>query len=194
MSHAIHSIQGIIIDDRVYTESGRILFILTPDLGIVTLLAQGVREQKSKLRGLLSLGTVANFEFVEGREVKRLTTILPIKKFDQMMKSIPKRNLFSKTVQFLERVIVGETENHNLYERFLEGLECLEKMELAQGSRQDENCSLLELLLTINLLEALGYWSGVEYLGFGEDVFAKVKADKEHLLKQVNASIESTHL
>jgi hypothetical protein len=47
---------------------------------------------------------------------------------------------------------------------------------------------------TINLLEALGYWSGVEYLGFGEDVFAKVKADKEHLLKQVNTSIESTHL
>lgn len=190
MSHAIHSTQGLLIDDRPYGEAGRILYVLTPEHGILTFLAQGVREQKSKLRGLLSLGTLATFEFVEGREVKRLTTILPTKRFAKIFEKVESRNVFSRVVNFVERVVLGEQENHELYQRFLDGLDVLENYVPSVNA----NFQNIEIAIIINILHALGYWRGDEYVGYDNDVFVLITSNKDNLVKEINIAIESTHL
>lgn len=190
MAHAIHSVHGMLIDDRPFGESGRILYILSGEHGIVTLLAQGVREQKSKLRGLLSLATVGNFEFVEGKEVKRIITILPVKKYEKVFHSVAKRNVFSRVVNFLERVVVGEGENEELYTRFIEGVEMLEHF----TNLDIKDAQRLEIAIIINLLEALGYWNGEEYIGYTGEVLSKIEMNKDYLIKEINKAIESTHL
>jgi DNA repair protein RecO len=156
---------------------------------MISLLASGVREQKSKLRHLLTLGTTGTFEFVEGKEVKRLTTVLPKKKFEKIFLSIEKRRVFSHVVNFIERVVVGEQENHDLYNYLLEGLEILENVEM-----QEVDCQTLEMAMVINILEVLGYWNGEEYTGYSAEVLVSIKNNKENLLKNINRAIESTHL
>lgn len=190
MAHTIHSVFGLLIDDRQFGESGRILYVLTAEHGIINLLAQGVREQKSKLRGLLSIGTEGTFEFVEGKEVKRLTTIFPKKKFEKIFLSVNKRNVFSRVVNFLERVIVGEVENVQLYEKFIEGLNILD----AENSLDTRSSQRLEIAIIINLLETLGYWNGEEYIGYSEAMLEKIESNKDYLVKEINKAIESTHL
>lgn len=190
MSHAIHSTQGLLVDDRPYGEAGRILYVLTAEHGILTFLAQGVREQKSKLRGLLSLGTLATFEFVEGREVKRLTTILPIRRFRKIFEKVESRNVFSRVVNFVERVVLGEQENNELYARFLDGLDVLEN----HISNEINYFQYIEIAIIINILHALGYWRGDEYVGYTEQVFDLIKSHKDNLIKEINKAIESTHL
>lgn len=178
------------MDDRPYGEAGRILYVLTPEHGILSFLAQGVREQKSKLRGLLSLGTLATFEFVEGREVKRLTTMLPIRRFRKMFEKVESRNVFSRVVNFVERVVLGEQDNNELYTRFLDGLDVLEN-----STPSDKGYyQYIEIAIIINTLHALGYWRGNEYVGYSQQVFELIKSNKDSLIKEINKAIESTHL
>jgi DNA repair protein RecO len=188
MSHAIHSIEGILIDDRPYSEAGRILFVLSRDLGLVMLLAQGVREQKSKLRHLLTLGTIGTFEFVEGKEVKRLTSIFPESHFESIFQHLYKRNVFSHVVTFISRLMLGEMDSDVLYLDFIKGLNYLE------NSTDDTVGESIEIVMIVNLLTNLGYFDEAENLDFIEKDFEYIKLNKAKIIEKINKSIYSTQV
>jgi DNA repair protein RecO len=121
MGHEVHMLEGFVLDSRDHGESGRILSILTSSLGIVRVVATGVRELKSKMRGSLDTLQVVTFEYVEGREVNRLTGIHEGVKFENIF-SIAKRRVLSNIVNFVLRTVLGETSNEKLYESVLFGI------------------------------------------------------------------------
>lgn len=58
---------GIILNRTDYGEADRILTLLTPDYGKLSLLAKGVRRVKSKMAGGIELFSVSQLGFIKGR-------------------------------------------------------------------------------------------------------------------------------
>lgn len=55
--------EGIIIGETNYSESSKILKVLTKDYGLISIMSKGCRNLKSKLRGVSSKLVFANFQF-----------------------------------------------------------------------------------------------------------------------------------
>jgi DNA repair protein RecO len=56
--------KGIVLSRRDYQEADRILSVLTPDNGKVSLIAKGVRKPKSKLAGGIELFSVSQLTYL----------------------------------------------------------------------------------------------------------------------------------
>ncbi len=61
------SSEAIIIRRTNYGEADRILQLLTPDYGVVSAIAKGIRREKSKLAGGLELFAVCDVTVIQGR-------------------------------------------------------------------------------------------------------------------------------
>ena len=72
MAYRHYQTEGLVINSRPYGEADRFYQILTPDFGLISVLAQGVRLEKSKLRYQILNYSLVNIELVRGREYWRL--------------------------------------------------------------------------------------------------------------------------
>lgn len=66
MANPIRS-QAIVLRRTNYGEADRILQLLTPDHGKISLMAKGVRKEKSKLAGGIELFAVSDIGFIAGK-------------------------------------------------------------------------------------------------------------------------------
>lgn len=55
---------GIVLNRINFGEADRILTVITPDQGKLSLIAKGVRKEKSKLAGGIELFSVSNISFI----------------------------------------------------------------------------------------------------------------------------------
>lgn len=194
MSYQKYLGEGVILSMSEWGESGRTLKILTHD-GVKSLVATGVRELGSKMRSEIDVLSKVEFEFVEGKEVGRLVGIFPKEKLLDLQNKyvleniLQIRNSISNVVNFVLRIVVGETENTKLYESFIEGL----------GKIQDkrykiQEMQILEIIWLIKILVSLGYWEEGLHDRFEEENFKYIYEYKKEIIEQINKSIESTHL
>jgi DNA repair protein RecO len=198
MGHEMHILEGFVLDSSVYGESGRILKILTKEYGVMTVAATGVRELKSKMRGSMDILQLVNFEFVEGREMNRLTGIHELEKFGGIFSGenlLQKRRVVSNVVNFVLRTVVGEVKNEKLWESFLEGIRLLEDYSDPRGSR-GMDWGNFEVLWLIKILVSLGYWQEGKVDQFTQENFAYLSTEdnKNLLVEEINRAIKSTHL
>lgn len=70
---AVYLQPGFILQQRPYRESSLLLELFTRDQGIVSVLAKGVRKQKSSLAGVLLAFTQLNVSYVGRHDLKVLT-------------------------------------------------------------------------------------------------------------------------
>lgn len=200
MGHEKHLVEGIILDSNDFGESGRILKILTKEFGVMSLVATGVRELKSKMKSSLDILNLVDFEFVEGREVNRLVGIFPKENHDLFYKIIQngdvikKRRVISNVVNFVLRTVVGQTNNDVLWESFLEGLSVMGGGKASAPSIQDFQS--FEIIWLIKILVSLGYWEAGKLDNFSTEnfEFLKLAENKKQIIDEINKSIQSTHL
>ena len=89
----IESIEGIIISDTNYSESSKILNVITKEHGLIGIMSKGCRNMKSKLRGVsrkLVHGTFHIYYKPNG-----VSTLIGVDVI----------NSFSKTTMDLEKII-----------------------------------------------------------------------------------------
>jgi DNA repair protein RecO len=195
MTHIIHEAKGVILDTSEFGESGKVVKVLTPQYGILSLFATGVREVKSKMRGNLLPGTFGVFEFVEGREVRRLTGVRSHRSLTGIFESRQSRNVYNNMVTFLKRIMPSKAEHEELYEKIVESLEILNTIKDHEYfSIPLADVEILEIIMIINILAELGYWKEGEYSRYDLDTFERVKSNKQLLVKEIESAIKSTHL
>lgn len=73
MSYQLHQTEGIVLKRWPRGEGDAVLRLYTKDYGGVTLVAKGIRLEKSKLRGAVDLFSHARVGFIAGKETYRLT-------------------------------------------------------------------------------------------------------------------------
>lgn len=104
-------ITGIICQTYDYKENDKRLAIFTPE-GFVYLLARGVKTKKSKLKNLINIFTIANFQYVEGRN-NILNGVEIIESFFDVWADEKKNVCMSILVEIANKVLSKEKDTKN---------------------------------------------------------------------------------
>lgn len=72
---AVYLQPAFILQHRPYRESSLLLEVFTRDFGIVSMLAKGVRKEKSKMAGLLLPFSLLHLSYLDKNELKILTQV-----------------------------------------------------------------------------------------------------------------------
>lgn len=122
----IESIEGIIIKEKAYSETSKIIDIITKKYGIISVLAKGARTLKSPLRSSSTKMTYGIFNIIykEGR-LSTLKEIDVINFYKNIKKDIIKISYASYILELVEQVI-KQTKNEEIYENLINSLEKIE--------------------------------------------------------------------
>lgn len=124
--------RGIILTRTNYQEADRILTILTPDCGKVSVLAKGVRKSKSKMAGGIELFCESEIGYIQGKgALCTLTTSRLIKYYENIVQDINRTMLGYDLIKLLHKV----TEDHpepEYFELLTEAFEALNNSKIDQ--------------------------------------------------------------
>lgn len=150
MSHSIITTPGFVLSSRPYGEAGRLVSILTRELGLILAGAQGIRLEKSKLRYSSQDYVFGDFSFVRGREFWRLTDA---KSDGSSIGSRAKIELYVKIALILKRLLQGEEAHPHLFDTLL----AWHRFMVAEGELSRDELESVESLIVARILERLGY-------------------------------------
>jgi DNA repair protein RecO len=192
----VYHTEGIILSSIDTGESNRFFYILTKDLGLLGVIAQGVRELKSKLRYSLSTLSHTHIDLVRGKEVWRATNTQSLRSFSSLLHNKEKIALYARLSSLLRRLMPGESAHERLFEEFLSGLDFLERETL-----NTEELRSFEALAVLRILSELGYWGETKKF---EEFLGKTAWSREELLrfsrvrieanKYINHALKESHL
>lgn len=160
----IESIEGIILSETNYSESSKILNVLTKEYGLIGVMSKGCRNMKSKLRGVsrkLLYGTLHIYYKPNG-----LSTLI----------GIDVKNSYSKTIMDLEKIsyasfildlvnqVLKQTENEEIFDLLKDTLNKLE-----EGLNPIALTNILELKM-LNYLGVSPMIDGCSHCGNTKDI------------------------
>jgi DNA repair protein RecO (recombination protein O) len=141
--------KGIVLSRRDFQEADRILNVLTPDHGRMSLIAKGVRRPKSKLAGGIELFTVNEL------------TILPGKNDIQTLISSRMHTNYGNIVKDIQRTMFGYEllKQLNRYMEDEAGPEYFDTLSAAFEGLNDQEVPipLVELWFTMQMLKITGH-------------------------------------
>lgn len=140
---------GIVLKRINFGEADRILTVITPDQGKVTLIAKGVRKEKSKLAGGIELFSISNISFIPGKkDIGTLVSSRLLTHYGEIVKDIKRTN---SAYTFLTTVdsATEESPESDYYQLLLKSFSALNSI--------DVNLSLIEAWFYSRLLKLLGH-------------------------------------
>lgn len=156
MPHYLYQTEGFVIGSRSIGEGSRLLDLLTHRLGRVSILAQGTRELRSKLRYHLSELSFFQATLVKGREFWRLTGAESTIDFNlvSLMADPLRRVLIARIAFLLRRFLVtdGKSNDPQLYLEIRSAIYFL-----AQNNLSPLELERYEIASVWRLLAMLGY-------------------------------------
>jgi DNA repair protein RecO (recombination protein O) len=103
--------KAIVLSRLDYGEADRILTVLTPNYGKLSLLAKGVRRIKSKLAGGIELFSVSDITFIKGRgSLDSLVSTRLVKHYGSIVKHLDRTMLGYELIKQLNRTTEDEPE------------------------------------------------------------------------------------
>lgn len=162
MSHRLYHTEGFVLRHLPRGEANKLLYLLTPEFGRCLVLAQGVRQEKSKLRPNLTDYGYGRFSLVRGREFWRLVSAEKDSRFAPLFQAPARRAIVGRIFSLLAKVLADEEEGHLIFQELETLCSWLSKTELT-----DELLPASEQLFLLRLIKHLGYWpegTGLEVL------------------------------
>ena len=209
--HHIYTTKAIIIKSVPIGEANKYYFLLTEDLGFIKASAQGVRLDKSKLKGHLQDFCLVSVSLVKGKNIWRITNVETIEQGNFIKdingsasfttsRLIAVKNIFS----LLLRLLHGEEKNEALFhcvESFYNFLKTLEAR-----PQEYTNIKNLETITVLRILYHLGYFS--EKPGLSKDnlsdfvkdselsteILSSFKDKQKSAILDINKALKETHL
>lgn len=189
MSHKLYHTEGVILAGRASGEANRVYEVLTQDLGLIHVVAQGVRLLHSKLRYHLVVGSLVRLTVVRGREWWRLTgaeTVLVPRAL-----AVPERQLLHRVLSLVRRLVRGEEAQLELYADLHAGY-CY----LLEGTLTATHHSAFEMGWVARLLHSLGYWEQpvLPEAAWSAQFIAELGEQSASLLPRINQALKHAHL
>lgn len=123
----IKKVQGIVISEHNYSESSKIIHVITKDYGIISILAKGARRLKSSLRGVTGKLTYGYFHiYYKENKLSTLISVDIINSFKNIKKDINKISYASFMIELSEQVIKSEF-NEEVYNLLISSLKLIEE-------------------------------------------------------------------
>lgn len=151
MSYHLYQTTGLILGHYYSGEADRLLQIFTRQFGLITALARGVREIRSKLRPNLQDFSVSELGLIRGRELWR---VVSAERLSPLAVSGQRRLAAARIFSLLRRLIRGEERHDTLYDDLHQAL-----IFLAGRSDHFHDAWLAdyELAVVARVLHHLGY-------------------------------------
>jgi DNA repair protein RecO (recombination protein O) len=103
--------QAIVLRRTNFGEADRIVVMLTPDHGKISIVAKGVRRLKSKLAGGIELFSVSSISYIKGRgELGTLVSSRLEKNFPSILKDIGRVQLGYEVIKLLSNTVEDDAE------------------------------------------------------------------------------------
>ena len=148
----IKKIEGIVISETNYSESSKILNVLTKDLGIIGIMSKGCRKVKSNLRSVSTKLIYGDFNiYYKENGISTLISVDLKRYFKNIMTDIIKISYATYLIELTSQTY-KQNPSIEIYDLFIEGLNKIE-----DG---------LDPLVITNIIE-LKY---LDYLGIGINV------------------------
>lgn len=145
--------EGIVISETNYSESSKILKVLTKDYGMISIMSKGCRNLKSKLRGVSSKLVYANFQFYYKQNgISTLISADVIDTLRNIIMDIEKISYTSYLVDLTEQVYKN-TNDKNIYEIFIATIKKI---------NEGYDYEVLTYIYELKLLEFLGIRPNVD--------------------------------
>lgn len=123
----IEKIEGIVISEQAYGETSKIINILTPDRGIVGVMAKGARKLKSDLANISGKLNYGYFNLYYKQD--KLSTLISadiINSFKNVRKDINKISYASFLLE-LSSQVVKQNQNKHVFEYLIAGLKKIDE-------------------------------------------------------------------
>ena len=103
--------KAIVLSRTDYGEADRIISVLTPEQGKLSLMARGVRRVKSKLAGGIELFSIAEISYINGRgQIGTLISARLVHYYSSIVKSIDRVQLGYELIKLLHRATEDQPE------------------------------------------------------------------------------------
>ena len=200
--HHIYHTEGIILGSRSSGETGKYYYIFTRDLGMITASAQGVRKMSSKLRYVLQDFAYLKIDFVQGKNIFRITNASKTNTLEQITKNSGTFKVFANIARLLKRLLAGVEPNEALFADLINGLLILDKISIQDKSvsNWEDDLRNIEAIIVLRILNNLGYIGENEVLQnfikspFEENLVFEVSKNRTKILHQINKALKETHL
>ena len=140
-------IEGIVLKERAYSETSKIIYLLTKEYGYISVLAKGARQIKSNLRSVTTKFTYGYFQVHYKKD--KLSTLVScdvINPFKNIQRDLMKISYASYLLDLTEQVL-KQTKNNTIFSLLIM---TLSKME------EDFNPGILTSILELKYLDFLG--------------------------------------
>ncbi|MBL8122119.1 DNA repair protein RecO [Candidatus Saccharibacteria bacterium] len=159
---------AIVLARTVYGEADRIVTVLTPDVGKLSLMAKGVRRVKSKLAGGIELFSVSEITYIPGRgSVSTLVSSRLIKHYGHIVADIDRTMLGYDLIKLLHKCTEDEPE-----------AAYFELLDAAFSALDDQSVSvgIIRLWFSAQLLRLAGHTPNLQTSTVGD----KLSADERY--------------
>ncbi len=181
--------RGIVLARAPVGEANTLLTLLTPELGLVRVRAQGLRRSGAKLAAALVTFAESDIVLVKGKEFWRLAGAVLVENRGREMTRAA-RERAARVVGLLLRLVVGESHDPKLYALVTEFMQAL-------ATLPEERYDAVEVLAALSILRILGLDAGDLPEGaerFSPELLAEVTHDRATLIARINQGIVESGL
>jgi recombinational DNA repair protein (RecF pathway) len=191
----IYTTKAFIIKSQPTGEANKLYFLLTRDLGFIIASAQGIRLDKSKLKGHLTDFSLVNISVVRGKSMWRIIGVDTIQQ--NIFKNNKQEMLVLKNISsLLLRLLHGEDKNEELFNVIEYFHSFLLKNRISSNELQS-----LETIIVSRILYQLGYFkkdfglSGIIHTNnISEEMLNSFNDKRREVIKEINNALNDTSL
>ena len=162
MHHVYHT-DAFVLHSRPHGEDSKTLALYTRELGLVRARAQALRKISSKLRYTLQDFSRAQVDLVQGKDIWRITTAVPLHSYKELRTDMLKERILARVLSVVLRLCPGEERSDEVFAAIEDTYTILELGPLSEHQARN-----IELFSVSRILIALGYISRDTYF---EDIF-----------------------
>ena len=190
--HHIYHTEGIILGSKNFKEANKYFYILTRDLGLVYAEAQGIRKISSKLRFVLQDFNYLKLDFVQRKNIWRITNAIKTNELEELNKDFYKLKIVANIAKLLLRLLPGVEPNQELFKEILSGLNLIE------NNQDKEELKNIEIVLVLRILSNLGYigenFEDLTRSPFESELLPILSKNKINIVKEINKALRETQL
>ena len=191
--HHIYHTTALVLDSIPSKDTNSVLLVYTKELGLLYVVAHGVRSHESKLRYILQVGSRISLDLVKGKEMWQVTSASRIDSFDILLRSKITRGMWVRTVTIIKKLIPQDESDEMTWNMLLSFFETAYLLE-----EQDTFNPYLEIYLLHTLLGHLGYVTvtlnfipSIEHI---KETITQNSFPKKTYVQAINTALRNTHL
>ena len=182
--------RGIVLSRSPLGEANAFVTLLTPELGLVCVRAQGVRKSGAKLASALATFAESSLVLVRGREGWRLAGAVLEENWFSKLRNADAHHSAARVSGLLLRLVAGEAQDISLFPIMRGFFEALSGL-------PEEMHEAAEILAALRILAALGLDVGDipgDASEFTEPLLAVAVKDRADYISRINHGITASGL